>query len=66
MLFRSQVDFINLGQELLPYLQGGSPCRLFINDFCGGHFNDEGNRLVAEIVYRHLSRALMPTAQPTH
>jgi lysophospholipase L1-like esterase len=61
-----QVDFINLGQELLPYLQGGSPCRLFINDFCGGHFNDEGNRLVAEIVYRHLSRALMPTAQPTH
>ena len=43
---------LNIGMRIIDYIGNGDFSKLFINRF--GHFNKEGNKLFAEIVYSHL------------
>lgn len=54
LLTRDRLEFLNPGDGMMKYLQTRDPCELCKE--CGGHFNEEGNRVLAGIVYQHLER----------
>ena len=48
------VDYVELSQEIARYLGDRSYCELVAGGECRGHYNAEGNRVVADIVGRYL------------
>jgi hypothetical protein len=49
-LSQSGVEFLNMGECLLPYLDWRDPRNLY----GVSHFNEEGNRLTAEIIFSYI------------
>jgi hypothetical protein len=47
-LVREGVQAVHIAPEMLARLNGVDPCRLFSD--CHGHFNEQGNRMIADIV----------------
>jgi hypothetical protein len=54
LLKQSNIEFIDAGPEIMEYLQDRNPCELFYK--CNEHFNVEGYKVLAEIVYNHINR----------
>jgi hypothetical protein len=44
---------INAGDSIMDYLKGRNPCELFT--LCHAHYNEEGYRVIATIVYEYLT-----------
>lgn len=53
-LAKREVEFLDAGPMILDRLQGRDACDLFTNH-CKGHFNEEGNRLLASILHSYLT-----------
>ena len=57
------VDFLNIGPGLMDYLGNRNPCKLFKK--CDTHYNEEGNRAVAQVIFAYLkTRHLTPQTAP--
>lgn len=53
MLKDNKMRFIDVGPELIARLNGKNPNKLYLK---GGHFNANGNKLLAEIIYNYLKK----------
>jgi len=51
----SGIDALNIGDGILNYLGQRNPCDLFTSCH-GGHFNQEGNAIVAKLIAEYLTR----------
>jgi hypothetical protein len=51
-LERNKIEYINIGQGMVDYLQGGDPWRLYSKETL--HCNEEGYELIAKIVFRYI------------
>ena len=51
-LKNKDIEFVNLGEKIINHSKKLDLCDLYID--CNGHFNENGNRLVAEIIYNYL------------
>lgn len=57
------IDIINFGDGIMERLEGRNECEIFTN--CSGHFNAEGYRYIADIVYEELEkRGLLADLMP--
>lgn len=52
LLKKNKIEFIDAGPKIIEYLKNRNPCELFY--ICKAHYNPEGERLLAEIVFAYL------------
>jgi len=52
LLNQENIVPLNLGTEVIEYLDKRNPKEFFID--CSGHFNEEGNKAIANIIFNHL------------
>ena len=57
-LVEKNINFIDAGPAIIDYIKERDPCELFIH--CSAHYNEEGERVLADIVYNFIEKDYFP------
>ena len=64
-LKKQGIEPLNIGEGMVNYLGTRDACELFVPHNCSGHLNEEGNEVLAGLVYNYLKdNNLLPAPSP--